>query len=229
MGTLKVKFFIATADLLEKIRGYYRARNMYVADVRGNYFEYLFEIKDISEKDSEFMIPPFAASHFAGTGESIMEEYLKEIAVGRGVTVSVAESCSGGQVADRITNVPGSSNYFIGSVVAYSNQMKVSQLGVSEGAIRDFGAVSAVVAEEMAGGIAGITGSDYALSITGVAGPEGGTEEKPVGTVWFGIVTPFGRERKRIQFAGTRQEIKRKVSSFAIFNLMKAIRSGGNL
>ncbi len=85
------------------------------------------------------------------------------------------------------------------------------------------------VAEEMAGGIARITGSDYALSITGIAGPEGGTEEKPVGTVWFGIETPFGRERKRVHFAGTRQEIKSKVSSFAIFNLIKVIRSGGNL
>ncbi len=229
METLKVKFFVTTDDLLEKIRKYYRARDMYVTDVKRYFFEYLFEIKDFSEKGSDFVIPPFAGSHYAGAGESSLEEYLREIAVERGVTVSVAESCSGGQVADRITNIPGSSNYFLGCVVAYSNRMKVSQLGVSERVIRDFGAVSAVVAEEMAGGIARITGSDYALSITGIAGPEGGTEEKPVGTVWFGIETPFGRERKRVHFAGTRQEIKSKVSSFAIFNLIKVIRSGGNL
>lgn len=221
-----MKFFAADPDLSEKMRKYYKARDMFLNVENKNFFEHLFEVKAASGMESEELVPPFAASNFAGMGEGDLEDYLKEIAIDREVTVSVAESCSGGLVANRITNVPGSSVYFLGSVVAYSNSVKVSILGVLEESVTRYGAVSPVVASEMAEGVAGITGSDYALSVTGIAGPEGGTREKPVGTVWFGIRTPYGTERKRIQFTGTRKEIKFKVSSFAIFDLIKIIRSG---
>ncbi|HKI46805.1 MAG TPA: CinA family protein, partial [Balneolales bacterium] len=104
-----------------------------------------------------------------------------------GTTLSTAESCTGGLLAGRITDVPGSSDYFKGTVVAYDNEVKKSILGVSKEALDKHGAVSKEVAIEMARGVAKALGTDYALSTTGIAGPGGGTPEKPVGTIWIGF------------------------------------------
>jgi PncC family amidohydrolase len=135
------------------------------------------------------------------------EQVLKEF-IGRGLTLSVAESCTGGSLSARLTSLPGSSEYFLGGMVVYSNQMKVKWLGIPMSLIKEKGAVSSEVVEAMVRGILKKSGSDYALAATGIAGPSGGTLEKPVGTVWCGI----GQKNRpihswRIETKGTRQEI----------------------
>lgn len=113
----------------------------------------------------------------------MLGEYLKKI----GATVSVAESCTGGLLGAMITDIPGSSEYFIGGVISYSNEAKISKLNVKRDTIEKFGAVSKETALEMAENVRKIFNTDYGISITGIAGPEGGSETKPVGTVWIGI------------------------------------------
>ncbi len=126
----------------------------------------------------------------------------------RGFTLSVAESCTGGLLSSLITKIPGSSQYFLGGVVSYSNEAKTRFLGVPERLIRLFGAVSQEVAVRMAEGCRQEFGSDFSLAITGIAGPTGGTKEKPVGTVW--IALSFGKETRalRFLFPGTRTEVQ---------------------
>ncbi len=110
-------------------------------------------------------------------------EILKE----RGATVATAESCTGGRVAAAFTASAGASDYFVGGVVAYSNEVKIGVLGVERETIERHGAVSREVAEQMATGVRRLTGADYAIATTGIAGPGGGTSEKPVGTVWVAV------------------------------------------
>lgn len=105
----------------------------------------------------------------------------------KGWTLSLAESCTGGSLAARLTHLPGASNYFLGSVVAYSNALKTQLLNVPEPLICEYGAVSREVVMAMLDGILALSGSDYALAVSGIAGPSGGTLEKPVGTIWGGI------------------------------------------
>ena len=124
-----------------------------------------------------------------------------------GSSVSTAESCTGGNVAAAITSVPGSSDYFKGSVVSYSNEVKIEQLGVEETDLANEGAVSESVAVQMARGAAERLGTDYTVSTTGIAGPDGGTDEKPVGTVWIGVHTPSFTKAKRVQLFGTRKYV----------------------
>lgn len=212
-------------DVVEKIKQFYINRNIYQKVTNKNYYEYVYSLEYPSKGKPGNLIPSFGSSSYAGEGDADLEDYLKHLALEKGVTVSVAESCTGGLVANRITNVPGCSDYFKGGVVAYSNSTKISFLGVLKEEIVKHGAVSSPVAEEMCRGVATRTGSDYAVSVTGITGPSGGTGEKPVGTVWFGLSTPLGTETKRMLFTGSREDIKFKASSFAIFNLMRKIRN----
>lgn len=123
-------------------------------------------------------------------------------------TLSVAESCTGGNLAARLTRKPGSSGYFLGSIVAYSNRVKKEVLNIEEKLLVQYGAVSAPVAERMAGGVLSLTGSDYSLAVTGVAGPGGGTELKPVGTIWAAIGCRWGEPVVwDFHLSGERQEI----------------------
>ena len=140
-----------------------------------------------------------------------------------GYSLAVAESCTGGLLASRITDVPGSSRYFIGGIVAYSNEVKIKILGVHRETIERHGAVSEECAREMALGVAHLLNADLAISTTGIAGPTGGTEEKPVGTVYIGI---FHRGKLRVEkrrFEGTREEIKEKIVSEALKLLYEMI------
>lgn len=105
----------------------------------------------------------------------------------KGWTLSLAESCTGGSLAASLTQISGASNYFLGSVVAYSNALKIKILKVPEDLLREHGAVSREVVASMLDGILSLTGSDYAMAVSGIAGPGGGTPAKPVGTVWGGI------------------------------------------
>jgi nicotinamide-nucleotide amidase len=123
-------------------------------------------------------------------------------------SIAVAESCSGGLLASRLTDVPGSSDYFDRGVVCYSNRSKTEMLGVPESTIAEHGAVSEAVASAMADGARRLAGSAVGVGITGVAGPGGGTPSKPVGTVAVAVVTPDGRRLRTFQFLGTREQIK---------------------
>ena len=127
-----------------------------------------------------------------GTGKETLEGVLGDMLRERGLTVATAESATGGLIGHRITGVPGSSDYYWGSVVAYANDVKVSMLGVSEGDLIAHGAVSEPVAVQMARGVKDRLGTDVGVSTTGVAGPGGGSEEKPVGTVWIGYARGYG-------------------------------------
>ena len=119
-------------------------------------------------------------------GEAL-EEAVGRLLAERGLTVAVAESCTGGLIAHRLTNVPGSSRYFLGGVVAYANEVKEGVLGVRSETLRRHGAVSQETALEMARGVRRLLGADIALSATGIAGPAGGTPEKPVGLVYVAL------------------------------------------
>lgn len=124
-----------------------------------------------------------------GDGGDTMESVVGELLTERGLTLSTAESCTGGLIASRVTDVPGSSSYFLGSVVAYSNEVKANQLGVPADLIETHGAVSEPVVRAMAEGALARFGSDFAVATSGISGPGGGTEEKPVGLVWIAIAT----------------------------------------
>jgi nicotinamide-nucleotide amidase len=136
-----------------------------------------------------------------------------EVLVGRllreqNATLAVAESCTGGMLGARLTTVPGSSQYFGGGFITYSNALKTAMLGVPAETIEHFGAVSQETAEAMAAGARERTGSTYAVSITGVAGPDGGSEEKPVGLVYLGIAGPEGTAVTQRRFLGDRERIR---------------------
>ena len=133
-----------------------------------------------------------------------LAEQLQGICLGRGLTVALAESCTGGLVATTITDVAGSSGYFLGGVVSYSNAAKAALLDVPQEMLDAHGAVSAQVARAMAAGAQARFGASLAASITGVAGPDGGSDEKPVGLTYVGLASVAGVDVRRFQFAGDR-------------------------
>lgn len=140
------------------------------------------EIEDRFEALKEFIGP-----NILGYEPASMESAVAELLTAKGLTLAVAESCTGGSISARITALPGSSRYYLGGVTTYSNDSKINLLGVSPEDLYRFGAVSGPVAEQMARGALERFGSDIAVSTTGIAGPDGGTPEKPVGTVWLGF------------------------------------------
>lgn len=139
-----------------------------------------------------------------------------------GPTLATAESCTGGSVAARITSVAGSSLYFLGGVISYSNEVKHQVLGVSQAILDERGAVSAECARAMAHGARTLIGSDIAVSTTGIAGPAGGTPRKPVGLVYIGIATPTRLEASEFQFEGDRARIVEQSVEQALLLLLEA-------
>jgi len=137
-----------------------------------------------------------------------MDDAVAELFRERCLTLSLAESCSGGLIAKRITDIPGSSRYFCEGMVTYSNDAKMRLLGVPAELLNNCGAVSSECASAMAKGVRLASGSDLGLAVTGIAGPEGGSEEKPVGTVFISLAAPDGCWTKRFQFSGNRDEIR---------------------
>lgn len=131
-------------------------------------------------------------------------------------TIAIAESCTGGMIANVLTDIPGASQYFDRAVVAYSNESKRDLLGVQEATIRKFGAVSAETAQEMAQGVRRISRTTYGFGISGIAGPGGCSEEKPVGTVYIALATPVKTEVKHFCFHRDRLEFKRMVTATAL-------------
>jgi nicotinamide-nucleotide amidase len=134
----------------------------------------------------------------------------------RTLTLATAESCTGGLVAARLTDVPGSSDVFLGAVVAYADEVKAEQLGVPKAVLREHGAVSAETAASMAQGARARLGADVAVAVTGVAGPGGGTEEKPVGLVHLHAAGPMGERSLRLDFPGDRETIRTRAAVAAL-------------
>jgi len=151
------------------------------------------------------------------------EQELAALLLAAGQTLALAESCTGGLIAARITALPGSSAYFAGGVVAYSNQVKAVILKVPYAVLAENGAVSEPVAMAMAHGVRTLTGSDLALSVTGIAGPGGGTDEKPVGTVFMAVVDQHGYQVERFCFGGDRGQVRQQAVDQAIIMLKKRL------
>lgn len=145
-----------------------------------------------------------------------LEIHLGELLSESDLWLAVAESCTGGLIGNLITNAPGSSAYFRGGVIAYSNEVKMGMLKVSESTLHEFGAVSEETVLEMAIGVRKALKTDIGLSVSGIAGPDGGTEEKPVGTVWIGLSTNEMETAELFHLKGERQEIKEQAARMAL-------------
>lgn len=151
-----------------------------------------------------------------------LEAVVGNLIRARGLRIAVAESCSGGLLSSRLTDVPGSSSYFDRGAVCYSNQAKIDWLHVPEAVIRAYGAVSEPVARAMAEGIREATGAGIGIGVTGIAGPEGGTAEKPVGTVAIAVLTPSGDHVRTFQFIGGRDMVKFQAAQAAM-NMLRLL------
>jgi nicotinamide-nucleotide amidase len=154
--------------------------------------------------------------HLYSTEGETMEEVVARVLTENRATIAVAESCTGGLLAERLTNIPGSSSYFLGGIVCYSNELKSSLVDVPAALIESKGAVSPEVALALAEGIRNRTGATIGVGVTGIAGPGGGTPEKPVGLVHIGIADERGPRERRFQFPGDRERIRMHASQTAL-------------
>lgn len=148
--------------------------------------------------------------------EANLENIIGELLRNRGWRLAVAESCTGGLIGDRVTNVPGSSTYYVGSVTAYAYNAKVRLLGVEWDTLEKFGAVSEEVALQMATGVRRALAADVGLSVTGIAGPGGGTEDKPVGLTWIGLSVPGHDQANKFIWQGDRRSNKEESAQAAL-------------
>ncbi len=147
-----------------------------------------------------------------GTLETIVGQKLRE----QGLRLAAAESCTGGLIGHRVTNIPGASTYYLGSVTAYAYEAKVRLLGVRWETLETYGAVSGQTVREMAVGVRNALAADIGLSVSGIAGPGGGTAEKPVGLVWIGLAAGDGVWAREFHFQGARLEIKEQAAEAAL-------------
>ena len=167
--------------------------------------------------DTEKQIRTRLGNIIFSTNDKTMEEVVAETLFAQKKTIALAESCTGGLVTSRLTDVRGASAYLIGSVVCYSNEIKEKQLGVPHQTLLDYGAVSEPTARAMAEGIRRLNGTDIGVGVTGIAGPDGGTPEKPVGTVYIAVADKNETTCRLCHFTGNRTTIKRLVSQ-AVLN-----------
>ncbi len=156
----------------------------------------------------------------------MLEQQVGAMIRERGWKLATAESCTGGLLASRLTDVPGSSDYFVGGIVAYAYEAKVALLNVSWDTLHAYGAVSSETVLEMARGACKALGADIAVSISGIAGPGGGLPNKPVGTTWFGLVAPDGEWSYLRQFNGDRLQNKQQASEAALQLLSEYLQRG---
>lgn len=147
------------------------------------------------------------------------DQELAALFLASGMTLALAESCTGGMIAARITALPGCSGWFRGGVVAYHNDIKQQILGVPVALLEQHGAVSEVVAQAMAEGVRTLAGSDLALAVTGIAGPDGGSPEKPVGTVYISLADAHGCVTNCYHFKGNRDAVRQQTTDEAFFLL----------
>jgi nicotinamide-nucleotide amidase len=149
---------------------------------------------------------PQIDKHIYGYDDDQLEEIIGQLLLSKGKTIATAESCTGGYIASQITMVPGSSAYYNGSVVSYTYESKQAVLGVKQETLDNFGAVSEETVREMLLGVCAKLGTDYALATSGIAGPGGGTPDKPVGTVWIAYGSPTDIRTKKLSFRGSRKQ-----------------------
>lgn len=162
-----------------------------------------------------------------GEDDADLAAVVLEACKARALTFAVAESCTGGMLGERLTRIPGASDVFVGGVIAYSNRMKTALLGVPAALIDAHGAVSEEVARAMATGARARTGADIGVGITGIAGPDGGTPEKPVGTVWLAVDVGGECRAARLHSWGDRQEVRQRAAQAAL-NLVRKVLGGGS-
>ena len=187
---------------------------------------YEVEGKEVSrEIDSQFeKLRTIIPDNIAGFEDASVEELVHNILINKGKTLATAESCTGGMIASKFTAQAGASAYFLCGVVSYSNESKNKVLGVQMSDIAQFGAVSEQVAMAMARGAKAVSGADFAISTTGIAGPTGGSKEKPVGTVWIGVATP-DRCFAVLKNCGTdRSQIISRATAYAIAMLYDELK-----
>ena len=167
-----------------------------------------------------------AGEHAYGSGDEDLAALTLAALRERGWHLSVAESCTGGMLGERLTAIAGSSSVFVGGAISYDNALKTSFLGVPAGLLASHGAVSVEVAQAMADGAASRFGTEASVGVTGIAGPSGGTPDKPVGTVCFGWVVGNQREATRVVFPGSRREIRERAVQFALHRLWRLAIGG---
>jgi len=180
------------------------------------------EIKRVENKIREKL-----GNYIYGVDEQTMESVVGSLLKRKGLTLSLAESCTGGLLSHRVTNVPGSSDYYFGGVVSYSNEVKCSLLGVPEKLIREKGAVSEEVAKQMAKGARKVGKAHLGIGITGIAGPGGGTSDKPVGLVYIALSSKKEEVCEKFMFSGGREMIKWRASQSALNMLRKYLTNNG--
>ena len=177
-----------------------------------------------SEMDAQIeAIKPLIADYLIATEDLALEQILGNLLKERQQTIATAESCTGGNIAHNITLLAGSSQYFLGGIVSYANEVKMNVLGVHKEDLEKYGAVSQAVVESMATGACKAIGSDYSVATSGIAGPGGGSEEKPVGTVWMAVSDGRKTVSKCWHFDGNREEIIEKATKTAIFMLLEIV------
>jgi nicotinamide-nucleotide amidase len=167
-------------------------------------------------KKAEKELYPYAGKYIFGFDDDTMESIIGQLLRNKGMTLSTAESCTGGNIAQLITSISGSSDYFKGSVVAYSNEIKKKVLGVPEAMLVEHGAVSEQTVIAMAEGIRALFGTDFSIAVSGIAGPGGGTTEKPVGTTWIAIASMHETIARKFMFGEHRGRNIRKASLSAL-------------
>ncbi len=229
MYTECCRIFVLEKDYIEDIVKKYSKENLFLeinfydygalvrassddADVLDEFFIYL-------ERNSGlFFLKDYIVPDYSLPAEDMAGFFLAD----RGLTAVTAESCTGGLIAKKLTDRSGSSAYFWGSFVTYDNSAKI-MLGVSSGTIEENGAVSSETVHEMAYSAMGKSGADIAVSVSGIAGPGGGSEAKPVGTVWFGIRDAEKASEIKFRFKGSRKAIREKASETALLLIIKNI------
>ena len=159
------------------------------------------------------------------TDNGALASMVVKAATESGMKLSTAESCTGGLISGALTSVPGSSSVVLGGIVSYANGVKVASLGVDPKDLERVGAVSSEVAQQMAEGSRKALGSDIAVSVTGIAGPDGGTDEKPVGTVWFGLSSSRGTNSNLKHFDGSREQVREQTVNYALSMLLDEIET----
>ncbi|HEV8123100.1 MAG TPA: competence/damage-inducible protein A [Gemmatimonadales bacterium] len=174
--------------------------------------------------DGSRRLRELAGEFVYGKGDEDLAALVLDRARSRKLKLAVAESCTGGLVGGRITAIPGSSDVFLGGIIAYEDQVKLRDLAVPAASIATHGAVSEEVARAMAAGVARQFGAELAIAVTGIAGPDGGSETKPVGLVWMATSVDGAVESFHYVFPGTREEVRARASQWVLFQLLKRIR-----
>jgi nicotinamide-nucleotide amidase len=234
-----LRFFgIAESALAERVNHLFASANPTVAPYAGKgQVRLRISARAASEVEANVLIRPIAAEiqqiagkNYFGDDDDTLASVVGALLMAKGQTLAVAESCTGGGLGQLLTETPGSSSYFIGGIISYANQVKINLLGVDAEDLAREGAVSSIVAQQMAAGVKAKLATDWGVSITGVAGPGGGTQAKPVGLVYIGIADPDGHVEGIKYQLGSQQErsLIREMSAAQSLDLLRRrLKSNG--